>query len=134
MKKTVFIILFTLVLTGCSSVSGLVSKIPSFWDDNQSSQIITVRQNIARITCAEGTQLESAQQVQRDLEWFRLYSESKGTRQQDVLRIVEPMEKTIGEWIKRSETQEGSKAYCELKKRTLKLQAARAAEAILGRF
>jgi hypothetical protein len=44
------------------------------------------------------------------------------------------MKETVTDWSKRSAEKEGSKTYCELKKRTLKLQASRAAEAVLGRF
>ena len=70
----------------------------------------------------------------KELEWFELYSQSKGTRQNDVLRIIAPMQETVQDWIKRSQTQEGSKAYCTSKRMILKQQSKRAAESILGRF
>ena len=41
---------------------------------------------------------------------------------------------SVADWANRSAVKEGSEAYCNLKKRTLKLQAERAATAILGRY
>jgi hypothetical protein len=132
--KNIIATLALISLTGCSAVSGLISKVPSFWDDNQSAKIIDIRQSVEQITCEPDTQLKDASQLFGELQWFRLYSESKGQRQQDVLRIIAPMEETVKDWQKRSQVKEGSKSYCELKKRTLRLQASRAAESILGRY
>lgn len=129
--KLIATLILAAALSGCSSLQTMV---PSFWDDNQSQKIIDVRQSIEQISCESGQQLTSADRIADNLQWFQLYSESKGQRQQDVLRIIKPMQDTVSDWQKRSQTQEGSKAYCELKKRTLRLQASRAAEAILGRF
>jgi hypothetical protein len=123
-----------LALQGCAALSTVTGYIPSFWDDNQSSKIIDIRQSIEQITCEPGSQLTEARTIVDNIQWFKLYSQSKGTRQKDVLKIVAPMEETAKDWAKRSENKEGSKTYCELKKKTLKLQASRAAEAILGRF
>jgi invasion protein IalB len=130
MKTIIATLLFAVTLTGCSTVK---NWIPSFWDDNQSARIIDVRQRAAAIDCGQ-PQLAQVQAVRRELQWFELYSESKGWRQADVLRITAPMRETLDDWIKRSQTQEGSKTYCELKKRVVEAQAKRAAEAILGRF
>ena len=129
MKKLLIALSFV-GLTGCSTVVGWI---PSFWDDNQSARIINIRQTVENIDC-ERPQLSQAEAIQQDIQWFELYSASKGARQQDVLRIVEPMKKTVDEWAKRSAEKEGSTAYCNIKKRALKLQAQRASEAILGRF
>ena len=129
--KLIATLAMALTLSGCAAIQ---SWIPSFWDDNQSAKIIDLRQSIEQISCEPGQQLGSAQRVVGDLQWFQLYSESKGTLQQDVLRIIKPMQETAGDWLTRTQTKEGSKSYCELKKRTLRLQAGRAAEAILGRF
>lgn len=125
------VIMLSATLTGCATIT---SWIPSFWDDNQSSRIINVRQTVANITCEPNTQLQDAEDLLWDIQWFKLYSESKGNRQQDVLRIVAPMEETVKDWYKRSEKNEGSRAYCMSKKKILEKQSARAAEAILGRF
>lgn len=123
-----------LTLQGCAVLSTVTDYIPSFWDDNQSAKIVDIRQSVERISCEPGTQLSDATALQKDIQWFRLYSESKGSRQKDVLRIISPMEETVTDWAKRSKEKEGSKTYCELKKKALQLQASRAAESILGRF
>ena len=129
MKRLILVLSFV-GLSGCSTVKGWI---PSFWDDNQSAKITDVRQRIENIDC-KLPQLPQAEAILKDIQWFELYSKSKGSRQQDVLRIVDPMKKTVDEWATRSAKAEGSSAYCEIKKRALKLQSERAAEAILGRF
>jgi hypothetical protein len=130
MKTTITIIAAAVLLSGCSTIK---EWIPSFWDDNQSHRIIDVRQRTEQINCDQ-PQLGQVQAVAESLRWFELYSESKGWRQQDVLRVTAPMRETLDDWIKRSQTREGSKTYCELKKRVVQAQAKRAAETILGRF
>jgi hypothetical protein len=107
--------------------------IPSFWDDNQSAKIVDVRLKTDMINC-EQAQLPQAQQLQADLRWFELYSESKGRRQQDVQKIIAPMQESVADWVKRSTEGQGSKGYCEIKKKLLQTQAKSAASAILGRF
>ncbi len=69
-----------------------------------------------------------------DLRWFELYSESKGWRQADVLRIIKPMQETVEDWYRRSLDAQGTKGYCEIKKKILQQQSERAAQAVLGRF
>ena len=125
------IVIVSVMLTGCAS---LVNMVPSFWDDNQSARIIDLRQAVEEITCEKGTQLADAEQVLADIQWFELYSESKGSRQQDVLRIIKPIKDTVTDWRDRSRKEEGSAAYCQAKKRILQGQTKRAAEAVLGRF
>lgn len=134
MVKIIAVAAFTIVLTGCSVLQKGVDMIPSFWDDNQSAQIIDIRQSIEQITCEPGTQLADSNHLLTQIQWFKLYSESKGSRQKDVLAIVTPMEETVNDWHKRSQGKEGSKAYCMSKRMILKQQSKRAAESILGRF
>jgi hypothetical protein len=88
---------------------------------------------VDQINC-EQAQLPQAQQIQNDLRWFELYSESKGSRQQDVIRIIQPMQESVTDWVKRSTDGQGSKTYCEIKKKLLQSQAKSAAAAIQGRF
>ena len=131
MKKLFAILSFTL-LSGCAGLTGLI---PSFWDDNQSHRIINVRLDIERVDC-KSTQLPQVTKIRDDLAWFKLYSESKGGRQADVILLTKPMTETVEDWHKRVST-EGHKdnpIYCDLKKRVLQEQSARAAKAILGRF
>ena len=121
-----------MALSGCAGIAGLI---PSFWDDNQSNRIINVRLDVERIDC-KAQQKPQVERLRDDLEWFRLYSDSKGKRQADVLALTEPMQATVEDWYKRVST-EGHKdnpIYCDLKKRVLTEQSARAAKAVLGRF
>jgi hypothetical protein len=134
MIRLLAILAVTMTITGCAILDKGVSMIPSFWDDNQSAKIVDIRHSIEQITCEPGTQLRDAKHLLTELQWFRLYSDSKGSRQQDVLRIIQPMEETAQDWLKRSQAQEGSKAYCTSKRMILKQQSKRAAESILGRF
>jgi hypothetical protein len=123
-------IMVTMLLTACVSIP---IEIPSFWDDNQSAAIVSVRQAIENINCAE-PHAPQAQAVQQKLRWFELYSDSKGSRQQDVLRLVGPMKDTIDDFARRSAEKQGSKTYCELKKSAMVNQASTVARAVLGRF
>lgn len=124
------LIFAAVLLTGCATVK---SWIPSFWDDNQSASIISVRANIERLDCSQ-PQLPQAMAIKDQLTWFQLYSESKGWRQADVLRVVAPMQETLDDFVKRSQDKQGSEAYCNIKKKILQTQAKTAAAAVLGRF
>jgi hypothetical protein len=115
------------MLTGCATVQ---SWIPSFWDDNQSAYITEARLSVERINCSEPQQPQTLR-LAEDLRRFELYSQAKGSLQRDVLRVIEPMQTTVKEWRDRGE---GSKTYCEIKKRVLTQQGERAAKVILGRW
>ena len=130
--KKLLLIATVFLLQGCAGLTGLI---PSFWDDNQSHRIISVRLDIERVDC-RAQQLAQVVKIRDDLAWFKLYSESKGARQADVIALTNPMTATVEDWYKRVST-EGHKdnpIYCDLKKRVLQEQSARAAKAILGRF
>ena len=120
------------VLSGCASITGLI---PSGWDDNQSHRIINVRLDIERVDC-KTAQLPQVAKIRDDLAWFRLYSESKGSRQADVIALTKPMSETVEDWHKRVslEGHKDNPIYCDLKKRVLQEQSTRAAKAVLGRF
>ena len=124
------LLISVLLLSGCASISGIV---PSFWDDNQSAKITDARLTIERIDCAANPQV-MVSQLRDQLLWFELYSESKGSRQQDVIRVVHPIRETVEDMHKRYAEGHASKAYCEIKVRILRSQAQTAAEAVLGRF
>ena len=130
MKQILAVAIVSLSLTGCASIQ---SMIPSFWDDNQSKAIVDVRQSVVQLNCEQ----EHAPQVKRikdNLQWFQLYSDSKGKRQQDVLKLVAPMQETVDDFYKRSTEKQGTKTYCEIKKKVMLLQSEKAASAVLGRF
>ena len=119
-----------LLLSGCANLAGLV---PSFWDDNQSSKIVDLRLSVDRLDCKQPQQAQVIR-IRDDLRWFHLYSDSKGLRQTDVLRLLAPMEATVEDFYKRTQQQKDNVVYCDLKKRVMEEQAARAAKAVLGRF
>jgi hypothetical protein len=131
MKKLLAIFTFAL-LSGCAGLTGLI---PSFWDDNQSHRIISVRLDIERLDC-KAAQKPQVIKIRDDLAWFRLYSESKGGRQADVIALTAPMTDTVEDWYKRVslESHKDNAIYCDLKKRVLTEQSTRAAKAVLGRF
>ena len=122
-----YAVCLVVLLSGCATVQ---TWIPSFWDDNQSAYITDARLSVERINCAE-PQTVQVQRLREDLRRFQLYSEAKGSLQKDVIRVIEPMQSTVKEWAERGE---GSKTYCEIKKRVLAQQGERAAKVILGRW
>jgi hypothetical protein len=119
-----------LMLTGCATVQ---SWIPSFWDVNQSARITDVQLAVDRLDCASD-QLAQVTRIRDDLRWFELYSVSKGSVQQDVIKLIQPMQATVEDMHKRNTEGRGSTVYCELKKRIMQQQASRAAAGIQGRW
>ena len=128
--KNLVVALSLVMLSGCATV---ISWIPSFNDPNQSQKITDVRMAVDQLDCARA-QHQQALTIQRELRWFELYSQSAGIRNQDVIRIIKPMQETVGEFVDRTKDRDASKVYCDLKKRAMQEQAARAAGVILGRF
>jgi hypothetical protein len=88
---------------------------------------------VDQLDCARPQHVQAVA-IQRELRWFELYSQSAGIRNQDVIRIIKPMQETVGEFVDRTKDRDASKVYCDLKKRAMQEQAARAAGVILGRF
>jgi hypothetical protein len=129
MRKLI-LALALVTLSGCSTIQ---NWIPSFWDDNQSAKITDVRLTVDRIDCAKD-QLAQATQLRDQLRWFELYSVSKGALQKDVIKLIAPIQDTTEDWYKRSLDGQGSVAYCNIKKKILEQQTARAAKGILGRW
>jgi hypothetical protein len=128
--KRLLLIASVVILTGCSTIQGWI---PSFWDSNQSAKITDVRLTVDRIDCSKD-QLTQAVQLRDQLRWFELYSVSKGSLQRDVIQLVKPIQDTTEDWYKRSLDGQGSVAYCNIKKKILEQQTARAAKGILGRW
>jgi len=128
--KNLIAALAIVMLSGCSTIVGMI---PSFNDVNQSQKIIDVRMTVDQLDCARA-QHPQAVAIQRELRWFELYSESAGTRNKDVIRIIKPIQESVADFVARTEKQDASKVYCDLKKRALQEQAARAAGVILGRL
>jgi hypothetical protein len=122
--------LVSVMLTGCANMQ---TWIPSFWDDNQSARIVDVRLGIDRLNCA-GDQLAQITRIRDDLRWFELYSHSKGSLQQDVIKLIAPMQLTVEDMYTRTAKAPTSVTYCELKRTIMQQQAQRAAAGILGRW
>ena len=132
MKKFLLIALTSIMLTGCAAIE---QWLPSFWDDNQSAKIIDIRLRAHNIQCdTVEIQKTHADGLVKDIQWFLLYSESKGALQKDVIRLVEPMQQTVGDWAKRTATGEASRGYCEIKKKVIIVQADKAANSVLWRY
>lgn len=128
--KTVLALILAVTLTGCTTMQGMV---PSFWDDNQSSRATDIRFSVETLDCKK-PHLSQVEQIEMNILWFQLYSESKGQRQQDVLKLVKPLQDTVTDFVKRSRANEGTETYCNIKKKIMQTQAKRASEAVLGRF
>lgn len=129
MRKLI-LVLALITLTSCSTVQ---NWIPSFWDHNQSAKITDIRLTVDGIDCARDQRAQAAQ-LRDQLRWFELYSISKGALQKDVLRLIKPIQVTTEDWLKRTQDQQGSEAYCKIKKKILEQQTARAAAGIMGRW
>ncbi len=116
------------VLTGCSTIKDMV---PSFYDGNQSSKIIDIRQTIHALDC-KAEHAPQAARIYKEVEWFEMYSQSRDHR--DMLRLIKPLKETAQEFYDRTKKQQASEMYCNLKKQNLETQSARAAKAVMGRF
>lgn len=129
MKKILLVGAIALGLQGCA----MHNILPSFWDDNQSAAIIDVRQSVEQLDCAK-PHAPQVKVIKDNIEWFNLYSESKGMMQNDVVELVEPMKETVDDFYKRSVEKQGSEGYCKAKKRIMQTQASKAAQGVLGRI
>ena len=127
--KRIIAVLALLTLSACNSID-VSTVVPSFWDDNQSRSIINTYQLAVNVDCKE-PQAAQAQAIVRELQWFQLYSESKGFLQKDVLKLIEPMQTTAKEWADRETPSDG---YCKIKKNIMITQVKTASSAVLGRF
>ena len=130
MIKLLITSLLAVSLTGCASIKEMI---PSFSDPNQSSKIIDVRQSVVQLDCKQ-PHAPQVKRIKENIEWFLLYSDSKGWRQQDVIKLVQPMQETVDDFYKRSLDKQGTETYCEIKKKILNAQSEKAASAVLGRF
>ena len=129
MKKLIAI-LALVALSGCANIKTLI---PSFNDPNQSAKIIDVRLAVDQLDC-EQPHLPQVAKIRDNLRWFELYSQNNGFRNQDMIKLIAPMQETVNDFYKRSLDKQGSKGYCEIKKRLMETQAKAAAEVVLGRF
>ena len=132
MKRLILIGLVAL-LQGCATFSfqNIKDQIPSFWDDNQSRSVIDIRQSVEKLNCKE-SHATQVKVIKDNIQWFVLYSESKGTK--DVITLVKPMESTVDDFYKRSLEKQGTEIYCDIKKKILITQSSAVAKTVIGRF
>ena len=132
MKRLILIGLVAL-LQGCATFSfqNIKDQIPSFWDDNQSRSVIDIRQSVEKLNCKE-PHAPQVKVIKENIQWFVLYSESKGTK--DVITLVKPMESTVDDFYKRSLEKQGTEIYCDIKKKILITQSSAVAKTVIGRF
>jgi hypothetical protein len=132
MKKLLLVGLVAL-LQGCATFSfqDIKDQIPSFWDANQSKSVIDIRQSVEKLNCKE-PHAPQVKVIKDNIQWFILYSESKGTK--DVLTLVKPMESTVDDFYKRSLEKQGTEIYCDIKKKILITQSSAVAKTVIGRF
>jgi len=123
--------LLALGLSGCTTLNSLKDQIPSGWDPNQSVSVTNIQQTTRRIDCSQnlGIQLST---LQSQIEWFQIYSETKGTK--DVLKLASTLSDTTKELSDRASKGEVSAVYCNLKKKILVEQANIVADTVQGRF
>lgn len=119
------ILALALSLSGCA----LVDKIPSRWDVNQAKVTTDLRQVTHNFDC-KGDQRAQLKVIAEQVQWFDLYSESKGTK--DVAKLTATMKDTVKEFQDRA--QPVSPLYCDLKRKIMIQQADIIARAVQGRF
>jgi len=131
--KRLLVIGMVALLQGCATFSfqNIKDQIPSFWDDNQSRSVIDIRQSVEKLNCKE-PHAPQVKVIKDYIQWFVLYSESKGTK--DVLTLVKPMESTVDDFYKRSLEKQGTEIYCDIKKKILITQSSTVAKTVIGRF
>lgn len=126
--KTVIVALAFVGLTGCSTVK---DWIPVKWDVNQSASITTIQQTTRNIDC-KGDIAQQSKQLVQQVEWFKIYSDSKPTR--DVIVPSEKMLDTVKELADRSSKGPVSPTYCEIKKKIIIQQADMISHTVQGRL
>ena len=131
--KRLLVIGMVALLQGCATFSfqNIKDQIPSFWDDNQSRSVIDIRQSVEKLNCKE-PHAPQVKVIKDNIQWFVLYSESKGTK--DVITLVKPMESTVDDFYKRSLEKQGTEIYCDIKKKILITQSSTVAKTVIGRF
>ena len=127
MKRLLAVLAF-ISLTGCA---GLLDKIPSRWDVNQAKLTTDMRQTAINFDC-KGDQRAQLDTLAKQVQWFELYSESKGTK--DVAQLGQTIVKTTKEFQERLDKGPVSPLYCDLKKKLFIQQTDIMARAVQGRF
>lgn len=104
---------------------------PSKWDPNQAKVVTDLRQSASNFDC-KGNITEQLMIINYQLQWFEMYSESKGTK--DVAHMGDAIRTTTKEFQERVVKGPVSPIYCDLKKKLLVQQTDIMARAVQGRF
>lgn len=125
MKKVLMGLSLAVMMSGCS----LTDEIPSFYDDNESKQIIDVVMAVGSLDCNSPFVKSQVSKIQYETTWLKEYSRAKGSG--DVLNLVEPFQKTLQGIADQDIV---NVKYCNLKRKTMIKQSSRIAVAIMGRY
>jgi hypothetical protein len=126
--KKIIIVLAIVGLTGCSTIK---DWIPVKWDANQSHAITSIQQSTRNFDC-KGDIAQQSKALLQQIEWFKIYSESKPTR--DVISPIGRMNETVKELNERTTKGPVSPLYCDLKKKLMVQQSDMIAHTVQGRF
>ena len=126
--KRLVTVLMLVSLTGCASI---MEKIPSRWDVNQAMSITDIQQQAIRFDC-KGDQVAQINALDKDVEWFVIYSKTKPTR--DITKLTDTLQKTVAEYKDRASKGPVSPLYCDLKKKIIIQQTEILAGSVQGRF
>jgi len=122
--KQFLILAIVLLTTACAGF-----KLPSSYDSNESEGIIDILQDVRNLDCSEEGRSESIKELQESVQWMRLYTITKGS--EDVYLSLGIIEQTVNGLAVRENM---STSYCNLKKKTLEVQALDTSEAVMKRF
>lgn len=117
--------MFAVVLSGCS----ITEEIPSFYDDNESKQIINVVMAVDSLDCSSHFVNNQLDTIQYEYAWLKAYSRAKGSV--DIIELIEPFENTLAGIVSKKTLNVN---YCRLKRDSLYKQSTRIADAIMGRY
>lgn len=123
--KRLVVIFALFALSGCS----LIDKIPSRWDANQAKVTTDLRQATYNFDCKADHKAQ-LKTIADSVQWFALYSESKGTK--DVAQLGKTLQATVKEFQDRA--QPVSAIYCDIKRKLMIQQADIIAKTVQGRF
>ena len=123
--KNFIIVAMVFMTTACANLT-----LPSSYDPNESSAIVDILQKVKNLDCSnEVDRTISIIELQESVQWMRLYTISKGS--EDVYISLGIIDQTVNGLAVRENM---STSYCNLKKKTLEVQATDTANAVMKRF
>lgn len=109
----------------------MLDYIPSRWDVNQAKSITDIQQQARRFDC-KGDQVAQVTALERNIEWFVIYSQTKPTR--DITKLTDTIQQTVSEFKDRVSKGPVSPLYCDLKRKIIIQQTDILAGSVQGRF